>query len=299
VAIVSKPSAAVQRLRLRTQLRKARTSAGLTQKQVAAKMEWSPSKLIRIEAGEVGISVNDLRPLLAEYGITDQDRIDALLDLARGSRKMPFSEYRDIYSKEFLEYLAMESSASVIRFFNPLVLPGLLQTEEYATAVIRAYTRHASEEDIERMIEARLARQDLLQEEGTPELSFILDESVIRRQVGGRGVMRAQLRHLAELTTHPKVDVQVLPFSIGAHNAMLGPFVLFEFDVDEMPDAVYLENPGGTSSISSAPDVTARYLETFWELEDQAVKDDANAMLRHVAAGLEESSEGRLPPGAE
>ncbi|MFK4064576.1 helix-turn-helix domain-containing protein [Streptomyces sp. NPDC029674] len=284
------PNAALQRLRLRTELRKARTAAELTQRQVAAKMEWSPSKLIRIEAGEVGISVNDLRPLLDTYGIRDRRKIDELLDLARGSRRMPYSEYRDLYRKEFLEFLSLESSASIIRHYGALVVPGPLQTEEYARAIMLSYNKSISDERLERGVEVRLARQDLLTSGGR-ELFYVLDEAVVRRHVGGRGVMRAQLERLAELSTRPGVTIQILPFSIGAHAGIQGPFSHFEFDADEMPDSLYLENPRGDSYTTNAAEETVRYLERFWELEDLAIKDDVADLLRALAARVEEGSD--------
>ncbi|MEU5898194.1 MULTISPECIES: helix-turn-helix transcriptional regulator [Streptomyces] len=284
---MSAPSAALQRLRLRTELRKARTAARLTQRQVAAKMEWSPSKLIRIEAGEVGISVNDLRPLLDAYGIRDRRKIEELLDLARGSRKMPYTEYRDLYSKEFLQFLALESSASIVRAYNSLQVPGPLQTEEYGRAIMRAYEKGIDDEVVERAIEVRLSRQETLTS-GDREIFYILDESVVRRQVGGRGIMRAQLERLAELAALPNVSIQILPFSVGAHPGIQGPFTLFEFAADEMPDTLYLENPRGDSYSTNAPEESGRYLERFWELEDLAIKERNVDMLRMLAARAEE-----------
>jgi transcriptional regulator with XRE-family HTH domain len=288
---VSAQSAAVQRLRLRTELRKARTSAGLTQRQVAATMEWSPSKLIRIEAGEVGISVNDLRPLLAAYGITDRRRIETMLDLARGSRKMPFAEYRDVFSKEFLQFLALEASASVIRYFNSLQPPRLLQTEEYARALALAYVSGTLNETQERMLEAQLARQDLLQDENGPEMHFILDEAILHRQVGGRGVMRAQLKRIAELSAHPKVTIMVIPFTAGAHAGIQGPFTHFEFDAEEMPDSLHLENPRGDSIGTSDPEETGRYLDLFWQLEDISIKDKVDVLMHRLAERLEQGAD--------
>ncbi|ALV38853.1 helix-turn-helix transcriptional regulator [Streptomyces sp. CdTB01] len=288
---MSAPSAALQRLRLRTELRKARTKVGLTQRQVAAKMEWSPSKLIRIEAGEVGISVNDLRPLLAAYGITESRRVEPLLELARQSRKMPFSEFRDLFSKEFLQYLAFESSASIIRQFNSLQLPGLLQTEEYGRAIMRAYDSNLAGETLERYVEARLMRQELLLSDEGSKLFFILDESVIRRQVGGRGVMRTQLERLAELAARPRITIMLLPFSAGAHAGMQGPFTHFEFEAEEMPDSMYVENPRGDSYSSSDPQETGRYLERFWDLEDLTIKDGVAELLYRLAERLESGGE--------
>ncbi|MFJ8138768.1 helix-turn-helix domain-containing protein [Streptomyces sp. NPDC096013] len=283
----NRASPAIQRLQLRTKLRKYRTAARLTQRQVAARMEWSPSKLLRIEAGEVGISVNDLRPLLALYAVTDEATVEELLNLARGSRKMPFTEYRDLFDKDFLSFLAMESSAFVTRSFQPLVMPGLLQTEEYAMAIIRAYTSDEfSEQQQQRMIEARMQRQEALDRDHA-ETYFILDESVIRRQVGGPGVMRAQLRRLAELAAHPRRSIMIFPFSRGAHAASQGPFTLFEFEED-MPPFVYLENLRGTATVSTATEHFVSYLELFWTLEAQTIKGDrVPRILLQIADHLE------------
>ncbi|MDG5808896.1 DUF5753 domain-containing protein [Streptomyces ossamyceticus] len=164
---------------------------------------------------------------------------------------MPFTEYRDIYVKDFLGFLAMESSASMTRSFQPLVMPGLLQTEEYARAIIRAYTpTRFSEQQQQRMLEARMLRQEAL-ERDEAEAYFILDESVIRRQVGGPGVMKGQLRRLAEPAAHPRRNIMIFPFSSGAHAASQGPFTLFEFAEEEMPPFVYLENLRGTAAVSA------------------------------------------------
>lgn len=287
---MSTPSPAVQRLRLRTELRRARNKAGLTQRQVATKMEWHPSKLIRIEAGEVAVTVNDLKALLDEYEVTDRRKAESLLQLARGSRKMPFSEYRDVFSKEFLAFLALESSASVIRGFHFFVIPGLFQTEEYIRALAAGTAQGASLERLDRLVEARLARQELLEGDEGPQLFMILDESVIRRQVGGPKVMRAQMERLAELAAHPRITIQILPFSVGAHQGILGPFTLFEFSEEGMPDSVYLENPRGESYASNEPEVTGKYLEAFWALEDQALVDNMSQTLRQVAAHTGEGS---------
>ncbi|MEV3860164.1 Scr1 family TA system antitoxin-like transcriptional regulator [Streptomyces sp. NPDC050095] len=285
-------SAALLRLQLRTELRKARIAAGLTQRQVADRMEWSPSKLIRIEAGEVGISVNDLRPLVAAYGISDRRKLEELLDMARGSRRMPFTEYRDLYSKDFMQRLALESGASVHRQFASLVLPGLLQTEEYMRAVIRAYSKEmTSEERVDRVVESRLARQEVLDQEDGREFSFVLDESLLRRVTGGRGVMRAQLEHLAELSEREHVTLQILPFSVGAHPGIQGPFTLFEFQAEGMEDALFLEDSRGVTIASTSPEETRQYLERFWELEDLSLKDGVGVLLRRLSERIAEGGD--------
>lgn len=284
-------SAALLRLRLRTELRKARMTAGLTQREVADRMEWSPSKLIRIEAGEVGISVNDLRPLVAAYGITDRRKLEELLDMARGSRRMPFTEYRDLYSKDFMQRLALESAASVHRQFGASLLPGLLQTEEYMRAVIGAYGKDMPEENVDRVVESRLARQELLDQGEGREFSFVLDESVVRRVTGGRGVMRAQLEHLADLSARPHVTIQILPFSIGAHPGVQGPFTLFEFQAEGMEDSLFIEDSRGLTTASTSPEETRKYLERFWELEDMSLKTGVDVVLRRLAERIAEGGD--------
>ncbi|MFJ8827102.1 helix-turn-helix domain-containing protein [Streptomyces sp. NPDC102467] len=283
-------SAALLRLQLRTELRKARIAAGLTQRQVADRMEWSPSKLIRIEAGEVGISVNDLRPLAAAYGISDRRKLEGLLDMARGSRRMPFTEYRDLYSKDFMQRLALESAASVHRQFAPLLLPGLLQTEEYMRAVISAYGKELPEDNVDRIVESRLARQDVLEEDAR-EFSFVLDESLVRRVTGGRGVMRTQLERLAELSGRPHITMQILPFSVGAHPGIQGPFTLFEFLAEGMEDSLFLEDSRGVTIASTSPEETRQYLERFWELEDLALKEGVDVVLRRLAERVAEGGD--------
>ncbi|MEU4050079.1 helix-turn-helix transcriptional regulator [Streptomyces olivaceus] len=284
-------SAALLRLRLRTELRKARQAAGLTQRAVAGAMEWSPAKLIRIEAGEVGISVNDLRSLLAYYGVDDQERTGQLLDMARGSRKMPFTEYRDLYDKEFLQFLALEQAAWITRQYGPLVVPGTLQTEEYMRAVMRVFSPEATEDVIDRAVEGRLARQEVLEHTRERELFYVLDESVLRRVCGGRAVMRRQLEHIAELSARPSITIKILPFSSGAHPGILGPFTIFEFPAGDMENTLFVEDSRGNTFPANSTDETRRYLERFWELEELSITEDVETLLHRLAARLEEGDD--------
>ncbi|AZM53171.1 hypothetical protein DMA15_11675 [Streptomyces sp. WAC 01529] len=174
-----------------------------------------------------------------------------------------------------------------MRHYGALLMPGPLQTEEYARAIMLSYDKHIPEESLERSVEVRLARQELLTSGGR-ELFYILDEAVVRRHVGGRGVMRAQLERLAELSAKPGVNIQILPFSIGAHAGIQGPFSHFEFEADEMPDSLYLENPRGDAYTTNAPEETGRYLERFWELEDLAIKENVGDLLRSLAVRIED-----------
>src|SRR5574341_251305 len=203
------PDPMVHRRRLRSELRRVREAAGFTQRDVARAMDWSLSKLIRIETGAVSITTNDLRALLTHYGINEPERVEGLIEVARASRERSWwSGYREVASQDYVTFLGYESSASVIRNFEPLLVPGLLQTEEYAREVIRAIQ---GEDHVDALVDLRMYRQQtLLERDEPPSTHFILDEAVIRRSVGGPDVMRRQLRHLAQLAERPNITVRVV-----------------------------------------------------------------------------------------
>ncbi|MCC3776916.1 helix-turn-helix transcriptional regulator [Streptomyces sp. UNOB3_S3] len=285
------PGAVVQRQQLRTELKKARTKSRLTQLQVAERMDWSPSKLIRIEAGQVGISTNDLRALLREYGITDAEQTEYFLGLARASRRMPYREYRGLLSKPYMDLLSYESSASIVRTFEPLLIPGLLQTEEYSRALSRAFSPGISGDRLDRLIEVRQQRQELLESEGRPEFFFVLDEAALHRWIGGPRVMNEQLNRLKEIAARPGITIQVVPFQVGAHAGLLGPFVLLEFDGD-IDHILYQEKYAGESVFSDDTAATAEYLERFWDLEQLAPPADLPSSIDRALDGLEERVDG-------
>ena len=206
------PDPAIHRRRLRTEVRNARETAGMTQRDVAKAMDWSQSKLIRIESGQVNISTNDLRALLAHYGV-DPTRINALVAVARAAREPGrWSIYRDVVTPEFIAFLGCESSASIIRSFEPFLIPGLLQTEEYARTVLSSLVEAENRHKVDSLVDLRIERQELLVRQPAPNLHFIMDEAVIRRVIGGRDVMRRQLRHLQELAEYPEITIRVIPF---------------------------------------------------------------------------------------
>ncbi|MFF5131764.1 helix-turn-helix domain-containing protein [Streptomyces syringium] len=286
------PGAVVQRRQLRTELKKARAKAGLTQLEVAARMDWSSSKLLRIEAGQVGISSDDLRALLREYGIVDPQRLGYFLELALASGKMPYQEYRDLLPKPYMNLLSYEVAASVVRSFEPLVIPGMLQIEEYARATSQAFSPHITGECLDRAVKARLQRQELLVNEHRPEFFFIIDEAAIHRWTGGPGVMKSQLLHLKEMATRPGISIQIVPFSVGAHVGLQGSFVLLEFN-GEMDDILYLEKTSGDSVFSDDTEATSRYLETFWALEGQSPREDLPRLIDLAIEGMNGVPEAR------
>ncbi|MCC2280287.1 helix-turn-helix transcriptional regulator [Streptomyces sp. ET3-23] len=270
---------------------KARTKAGLTQLEVAARMDWSPSKLIRIEAGQVGVSRNDLLALLTTYGVTGQDKIEYILELARASRRMPYREYRGLFDRSTMDLLEYEMAASIVRSVQPLLIPGILQTEEYQRALASTYSPDTSGEELDRLVEAQQQRQELLERDDRPEFFYILDEAAIRRWVGGPRVMKAQLQHLKELGSRPGISIQIAPFRLGAHAGLRGSFVLLEFEA-EMDDILYLENPLGEAAFSDDVSRTSQFLEDFWKLERLVPRED---LPRLVDRAIEEMSE---PAGA-
>ncbi|MDX2701451.1 DUF5753 domain-containing protein, partial [Streptomyces sp. PA03-6a] len=177
--------------------------------------------------------------------------------------------------------------------YQQSVVPGLLQTEGYAAAMIRAFSPGESVDKVRRMVEARMLRQDTLENEDAQFL-FILDEAVLRRRVGGPAVMRAQLLRLAELAS-ARIRIMIFPFGVGAHAALAGPITLFEF-TEDVPPFVYLENARGSATISTASELAATYLELFLDLEEKSVKDHVPEILRRIADAMgTEPAEFTLP----
>ena len=245
-------SAALRR-RLTAELRRLRSQAKLTQRQVAESLDWSPSKVI----STVRIGVTDLQALLNLYDVVDPEVVTELTTMARESKKLPFSEYRDVVSAETLRYFQYEANATIIRQVHPLVVPGLLQVEEYMRAVLDAYRK--SGEDADKIVDARKERQELLERADPPEAFFILDEGVLRREVGGAKIMARQIDHLIEMAQRPGVTIQVIPFSKGAHSALAGPFVHLEFPADNDPDVIFVENALGDTLFRDDEEITAQY----------------------------------------
>jgi transcriptional regulator with XRE-family HTH domain len=259
------PSPVVQRRRLRTELRRARQGAGLTQEQVAEAMEWSLSKIIRIETGNVGISTNDLKALLRHYRV-EPERIDELVVLARVARERDWwSVYRDVANPGFLQLIGYESAAFITRNFETLLVPGLLQTEEYARALLTEWEEGAPER-VEALVDIRMRRQELLDRPDPPLLFFILDEAVVRREIGGRAVMCSQIRRLVELAARPNITVELVPFSAGTHPGLKGPFVIIEFPDPADDDVLYVENARGDLISRDVPEEGLAYREAFEQL---------------------------------
>lgn len=275
----------VQRRRLRTELKKARQESGLKQEQVATEMDWSLSKIIRIESAATGISANDLKALLQLYGVKDAGQVDSLLALARAARERSWwSAYRDVAPESLLQLIEYESAASVVRQFETTFIPGILQTEDYARAVIQDYYNERPGSDkLRALVELRIRREDLFDADNRPFFQFMLDEAVIRRLVGGSSVMRHQLRQLIEVAAKPNVTVEVIPFSAGLHPGMNGPFEIIEFADPSDSDIVFLESPRG-DIVSDYPEETLKYREAFEGLAKAALGPrDSMARIAKIA----------------
>jgi transcriptional regulator with XRE-family HTH domain len=267
----------LNRRRLRIELRKAREQAGLTQRDAANNLEWSLSKLIRIEAGTVSLGVTDLRALLQLYGVTDAHLVAELEEAARGSKGPSWwAPYSDVVSPQYAQYLGYEGAADTVRMYNPILLPGLLQTEDYATAVIASGDPGPN---ARLLVDLRTTRQERFfdGEEG-PYVDVVLDEASVRRVIGGPAVFRRQLDHLKTMAEHPRVNLRVLPFSAGAHFSISATFILLGFKDDD--DLLYLESPQGGMTSRDDLALTARYQECFEEIS--SIAHDGDRMIELI-----------------
>lgn len=268
--------------RLRSELKVMRDAAGQTQKDVADALEWSSSKVIRIENGPVGISITDLKALLFHYKVTDDNRVDELLEMARASKQRAWwHKYKDVFSAKFLTFLGLESSAIRIRQFQQVLVPGLLQTPAYAKALMTSYGEPS--EQVERGVAVRMERQQILVTEDGPELCFVLEESVLHRLIGDESVMRAQLLHLKEMAVRSNVTIQVVPFTAGVHRGLQSSFEIFQLTEQEDDYAMVIELPYQDRLIEESNDETRDYVAVFSELEKVALSaEDSLALIDRV-----------------
>jgi transcriptional regulator with XRE-family HTH domain len=259
----------VQRLVLGSQLHRLRDSRGITAEQAAEAIRGSHSKISRMEHGRVGFKERDVGDLLTLYGVTDSEERAALLNLAREANTPGWwHAYSDILPTWLEAYVGLEAAASVLRTYEVQLVPGLLQTEEYTRALIRQGSA-VTEEEIVRRGELRASRQEILRRPDAPQLWAVVDEGALRRPVGGAEIVREQLKHLIEVTDHPAVTLQVLPFEAGAHAAMGGPFTILRFAEPDLADVVYIEQLTSALYLDKPVEVDS-YLEVMEQLCLQA-----------------------------
>jgi hypothetical protein len=231
-------------------------------------MDWSLSKIIRIETGAVGISTNDLRALLQLYGIHDAERTDELIELAKLSRQGSlWSKYRADISPQYLQFLEYEEAASILRVYEPLLIPGLLQTEEYADALIRRLADPGTPANlIQTRMAIRLSRQHSLEQDSPPTSIFVVDEAVIQRLVGERTIATSQIERLIRLANKPNIAIEVVPFSAGLHRGMLESFIILEFPEPEDSDVLFIETSRDVIISHDEAGEISGYLEVFEDL---------------------------------
>jgi transcriptional regulator with XRE-family HTH domain len=259
----------VPQRRLARVLRRLREDANLTMEQVAEKLDLSPSTVSRMETAQVGVRPNDLRPLLDLYGVGGAQR-DELLKLARERCQQAWwNRYKDLQS---VALASLERGTSSILQWSALLVPGLLQTEAYTRAILGDRLPERSP-DIERRVEFRLKRQELLSDPQAPQFRVILDEAILKRPIGGPSLMWRQLQHLVDEASKPNITLQVLPFGAGMHGGLDGEFTILQYPDPADPDVVYLETAAGQRYDESG-DVARRYNLIFDRLREAALKPE-------------------------
>jgi transcriptional regulator with XRE-family HTH domain len=261
----------VRSRRLAAELKRLREGMNLTWEQVAADMGWSASKVYRIEADKVGVLVRDVRRLLDLYGVTGES-YETLVELSKRAREKGWwHQYGEVIPEWFQIFVSLEAEASALHEYESELVPGLLQTERYAEAILQVPPHGPSIDDIEGRIAVRMTRQRrLTTREGQLTLWTVLNEAVIRRLVGSGAIMREQLAHLIELGKLDNVTLQLLPFGVGAHASMRSSFTVLQLSEQSNPDVVYLEAPTGALYIEKLDDVR-RYRLMFDHLRAQAL----------------------------
>ncbi|MEV2211895.1 helix-turn-helix transcriptional regulator [Streptomyces sp. NPDC050997] len=276
---------AVRRRKLGAELRSLRTGTGLTSGEAARLVGWHQSKVSRIETGASGVKPADVRLLLDAYGVRDAQLRELLLVLAgpdeSAGRHHWWHAYRGVLPPTYRDFISLESQAGTMRTLETSVVPGLLQTPEYARAVTRAAVDGLDDERVDALVEVRLARQDVLRSQPPLELDAVLDEAVLRREVGGPEVMEHQLERLVEAARLPQVRLQVLPFAAGAHIGVTGPFVIFSFSSTSDLDVVVLDHLTSSLYLERKEDLQA-YTEAFNALQFHALSPEDS--LDYIAA---------------
>ncbi|HTF09500.1 MAG TPA: helix-turn-helix transcriptional regulator [Asanoa sp.] len=263
-------SPTIRRRRLGAELRRRREGAGVTIDGVAERLECSASKISRIETGHTSATPRDVRDMLAIYGITGPE-CEELVQISREARQKGWwHPYGAVLAGA---YVGLEAAAHSIRAYEQQAVPGLLQTEDYAKAMIRAARPDFTADDVDRRVSVRRARQSLLKEDDPIDLWFVLDEAVVSRPVGGDVVMRAQLERLVQAADLPNVTLQILPFEAGAHAGMDGTFAILEFPEPSDPEVVYAENATGGLFIEKS-DELRKYVFIFDHIRAAALRPE-------------------------
>ncbi|MEO3926477.1 helix-turn-helix transcriptional regulator [Micromonosporaceae bacterium B7E4] len=265
--------------RLAAEIRTLRHGAGLTREDVAERTHMNPATLWRLETARARPQRRTLLGLLDVYGVTDPERRLELVALAKDAGQLGWLQaYEDQLPDEYSTYISFESEAQSVRNYESLFVPGLLQTEAYARALIAGVLPEITEDEVERRVEARLKRQDVLARAEPLRVWVIIDESVLHRRVGSAEVIRDQLQHLAKLTKLPNITVQVLPYDVGAHPGMHGAFAIMGFPDPADPELVYLENRVNGLFLERDADISS-YTDLFEHLRAAALNPAASVRM--------------------
>ena len=272
----------VMRRKVRNILRQERERRGITQKAAAERVLWSQSKLIRIETGVTPAAPADVRLLLLEYG-ADDERVAEIVEIAKAARQPDeWEAYKGVYSNASLNLFANERASTLIQKYEPTLIPGLFQTEEYARALLKEI--RSDPDKVDDRVRARLLRQEMLDSDDCPDLDVIIGEATVSRHIGGSKVMREQVEKLKELITHKKVTLSLMPFSKGAHPGLGSAFTILEFKDPDLPDLVYLESADRESIVRDDQGEVDRYNRRFAELRELAnPPEDLPVLLDEIA----------------
>lgn len=289
----------VRRRRLGMELRRLRDNNNFKLEEVAAELGVAPSTLSRIETGKAPTKSAYLHQMLEMYGVTDSGQRQILVDMAReGHRKGWWADYDDVLPSGFDIFVGLEAETAAVRSYEVSVVSGLLQTADYARAVLREmFPRHTAEQ-IERLADLRIMRQRRLDDDPPLELWAILDEAVIRRTVGGDDCMREQLEHLAVMSERQCITIQVLPFSCGAHAGHGGPFSILEFPERSDSEVAYVESGAGIIYLEKEKEVRARS-EAFDRLRAAALSPSESVALISQSAAELAGERGGHPAAAD
>ncbi|WP_314174840.1 helix-turn-helix domain-containing protein [Streptomyces winkii] len=272
----------VRRRRLGQELRRLRELKNMTAEEVADRLLVSQSKISRLENGRRSISQRDVRDLCGVYEVEDNRIVESLMQMAKESRQQGWwHAFGDI---PYSVYIGLETDAASLRVYEPQVVPGLLQTQAYAEAVCEGAQPEASAGDIEKRVQVRMRRQERIHEPRHPlRLWAVLDESALRRQVGGRQTMVEQLERLNEVSQLPHVTVQVMPFSMGAHPGVNGQYAILEFPDASDSSVVYLEGVTSDLYLEKSHDVQS-YSVMYEHLRAEALNpDQTREFIENVA----------------
>jgi hypothetical protein len=273
----------VLRMLLGAQLRRLREAAGITRDEAGYHIRASGSKISRLELGRVSFKERDVNDLLEYYGVSDPAEHDKLIQLTKEANATPWHQkFQDVMPDWFQVYVGLEEAAQLIRVYEVQFVPGLLQTQDYARAVVISGAPGMEPDEVERRVALRMGRQKILTRENPPRYWVIMDEAALKRPMGGRDVHVAQIEQLIELVGEPNITLQVMPFRYGGHAADGGPFTIMRFPETDLPDVVYMEYLTGAHYIDK-PDEVERYAAVMERLSVACTSPDKT---REILTGM-------------